>query len=118
MEVEVHRLILTDSRLMIPALGRADGRIDVALVVDEALQNQDIDIARQESRISILWGTHYRLPTNVEACVHEYGTACQFVKGLEQRVETRVSSFAHGLDARAVIDMRDRRNLRVVVFPD
>src|SRR5215471_5739312 len=73
---------------------------------------QDLDLRPHETAEGILRGAHDGLSAHVEARVHEDGAAGARLEGREQRVELWIGLPVHGLQARGVVHVRHRGDVR------
>src|SRR5262249_35356803 len=101
-ELELSQVLFADFR--------SRGRGQVILVDDAVFQYQGVHAGGQEAAESLLRRTYDRLTADVETGIHEHGTAGKRLEGFQQPVKARVAFFVHGLEAGAVIDVRDGRH--------
>src|SRR5207253_2034234 len=84
-----------------------EGRLR-CLVEEERAEDEVVHLGPHEAEVGIARRAHDRLAPDVEARVHEDGAARERVEATQQRVVDRVRLGVHRLDARRVIDVRDR----------
>src|SRR5271155_1327429 len=73
---------------------------------------QRIDRGSHKASPRVFGRARDRLATHVEAGVYEDRASCALTEGAEQRMVACVGLAMHGLNARRIINVRDRGNLR------
>jgi hypothetical protein len=84
-----------------------EGRILVLLAEEAVADDQHVDLGTHEAAEGVFGGADDRLAPDVEAGVHDHGTAGLRLEGADQRVIARIGVGMDGLDARRIIDMGD-----------
>src|SRR5258706_2019735 len=85
-------------------------RILPRLVEEAVADDERLDLGTHEAAERVLGRADDRLAAHVEAGVDEHRAAGRRLERLEQAVETGVGLLVHRLDARRVVDVRDRRD--------
>ena len=78
----------------------------------EVLEHQRVHVRRHEAAVGVLRRADDRLAADVEAGVDDDRAAGLLLEALEQPVVAAVPLGVDGLDARRVVDVRDRRDAR------
>src|SRR5262249_35248594 len=85
----------------------------LVLLAEEAVaHSQCLDLGSHEAAERVFRGAHDRLAADVEAGVDNYRTTGALLKGRDQRVVPGISLPVNGLDARRVVDVSHRGNVR------
>ena len=84
----------------------------VFFVHDAVADHQHFNFRAHKARKSITWTTNDRFPTDIKARIDEYRTAGQLFERGNQSMITRISIGMDRLDARRVVHMRHRRDIR------
>ena len=82
------------------------------LVEQERAEHEIVDVRPHEAAIRVLRRADDRLAADVERGVDEHAAAGARLERLDQVVVAGVRLACHGLDARRVVDVRDRRDVR------